>query len=94
MIDLKAFEKWLLIRRYITTKENRKKIINTYKRLLEENKSIIDLEEALEKIEYKNKNAAMQFDYELTIADISKYLMYGDYRKKENERIEKFEVNC
>lgn len=90
MIDLKLFEKWLMLRRYITTKENRKKIIDTYKRLFKEGKSIIDLEEAIEKLEYKNKKAAMSFDYELTVADISKYLLYEDYRRKENRKIE----NC
>ena len=57
MIDLKLFEKWLMLRRYITTKENRKKIIDTYKRLFKEGKSIIDIEEAIEKLEYKNKKA-------------------------------------
>jgi hypothetical protein len=94
MIDLVKFDKWLQYRRYITRKEDRKKIISIYKRLLKENKNILDFENEVEKIIYKNTNAKMQFDYELTIADISKYLIYENYRRKENEKVEKFEGNC
>jgi hypothetical protein len=94
MIDLVKFDKWLQYRRYITRKEDRKKIISIYKRLLKEGKSILDFEAELEKIFYSNKNAKMQFDYELTISDISKYLIYENYRRKENEKVEKFEGNC
>jgi hypothetical protein len=89
MIDIVKFDKWLELRRYITTKSHRTKIISTYKKLIENKKSIIDLEDELDKLIYKNKYAITQFDYELTIADISKYLMYEDYRRKEDEEVEK-----
>lgn len=89
MIDLVKFDKWLELGRYITTKANRTKIINTYKKMNEEKKSILEFESELNKLVYKNKYAMTQFDYELTIADISRYILYADYRKKEDERIEK-----
>jgi hypothetical protein len=92
MIDLVKFDKWLTLRRYITRKEDRKKIINTYKRLFKEGKSILELEEEIEKITYQNKAASMQFDYELTIADIGNYILNTFYRRKEDEKVEK--ISC
>lgn len=88
MIDLVKFDKWLQFRRYITRKEDRKKIISIYKRLFKEKKNILDFEAELEKIFYSNKNATMSFDYEITIADISKYILNTFYRRKEDEKVE------
>ena len=76
MIDLKVFDKFLESL-YINKKIDRNKIINLYKRLLKQKKSIIDFETGLEKLGWE----------EITIQNITNYVLIWNFRKKENERL-------
>lgn len=76
MIDLKAFDNFLESL-YIKKKVDRNKIINLYKRLLKQKKSIIDFETGLEKLGWE----------EITIQNITNYVLIWNYRKKENEKL-------
>lgn len=76
MIDLKAFDKFLESL-YIKKKVDRNKIINLYKRLLKQKKSIIDFETGLEKLSWE----------EITIQNITNYVLIWNYRRREDERI-------
>lgn len=76
MIDLKAFDKFLESL-YIKKKVDRNKIINLYKRLLKQKKSIIDFETDLEKLGWE----------EITIQNITNYVLIWNYRRKEDEKL-------
>ena len=76
MIDLKAFDKFLESL-YIKKKVDRNKIINLYKRLLKQKKSIIDFETGLEEIGWE----------EITIQNITNYVLIWNFRKKEDEKL-------
>lgn len=76
MIDLKAFDNFLESL-YIKKKVDRNKIINLYKRLLKQKKSIIDFETGLEKLSWE----------EITIQNITNYVLIWNYRRREDERI-------
>lgn len=76
MVDLDLFDKWLYERRYIRRKGERKKIISLYKRLLKQEKNINDLTKEYDKLGYPEE----------TINDITTYLTFWNYRKKENEK--------
>lgn len=76
MIDLKAFDKFLESL-YIKKKVDRNKIINFYKRLLKQKKSIIDFETGLEKLGWE----------EITIQNITNYVLIWNFRKKEDEKL-------
>lgn len=76
MIDLKAFDKFLESL-YIKKKVDRNKIINLYKRLLKQKKSIIDFETGLEKLGWE----------EITIQNITNYVLIWNFRKKENRKL-------
>lgn len=82
MIDLKAFDKFLESL-YIKKKVDRNKIINFYKRLLKQKKSIIDFETGLEKLSWE----------EITIQNITNYVLIWNYRRREDERIWKNKKN-
>lgn len=76
MMDLKSFDNFLESL-YIKKKFDRNKIINLYKKLLKQKKSIIDFETGLEELGWE----------EITIQNISRYIMIWNYRKKENEKL-------
>nr|DAK87186.1 MAG TPA: hypothetical protein [Caudoviricetes sp.] len=82
MIDLKAFDNFLESL-YIKKKVDRNKIINLYKRLLKQKKSIIDFETGLEKLSWE----------EITIQNITNYVLIWNYRRREDERIWKNKKN-
>lgn len=82
MIDLKAFDNFLESL-YIKKKVDRNKIINLYKRLLKQKKSIIDFETGLEKLGWE----------EITIQNITNYVLIWNYRRREDERIWKNKKN-
>lgn len=76
MIDLKTFDNFLESL-YIKKKVDRNKIINLYKRLLKQKKSIIDFETGLEKLGWE----------EITIQNITNYVLIWNFRKKEDEKL-------
>lgn len=76
MIDLKAFDNFLESL-YIKKKVDRNKIINLYKKLLKQKKSIIDFETGLEELGWE----------EITIQNITNYVLIWNYRKKEDEKL-------
>lgn len=76
MIDLKAFDNFLESL-YIKKKVDRNKIINLYKKLLKQKKSIIDFETGLEKLGWE----------EITIQNITNYVLIWNCRRREDERI-------
>lgn len=76
-IDIELFDKWLNERRYIKKKSDRKRIISTYKRLIKNGKSINDFEEELDRLGW----------CDITINEISKYLLYYKYRNDENKKM-------
>ncbi len=76
MIDLKAFDNFLESL-YIKKKVDRNKIINLYKKLLKQKKSIIDFETGLEKLGWE----------EITIQNITNYVLIWNFRKKEDEKL-------
>jgi hypothetical protein len=76
MIDLKAFDNFLESL-YIKKKVDRNKIINLYKRLLKQKKSIINFETGLEELGWE----------EITIQNITNYVLIWNYRKKEDEKL-------
>ncbi len=82
MIDLKAFDNFLESL-YIKKKVDRNKIINLYKRLLKQKKSIIDFETGLEKLSWE----------EITIQNITNYVLIWNYRRRADERIWKNKKN-
>ena len=82
MIDLKAFDNFLG-NLYVKKKVDRNKIINLYKRLLKQKKSIIDFETSLEKLGWE----------EITIQNITNYVLIWNYRRREDERIWKNKKN-
>ena len=82
MIDLKAFDNFLESL-YIKKKVDRNKIINLYKKLLKQKKSIIDFETGLEKLGWE----------EITIQNITNYVLIWNFRKKEDEKLWKNKKN-
>lgn len=82
MIDLKAFDNFLESL-YIKKKVDRNKIINLYKKLLKQKKSIIDFETGLEKLGWE----------EITIQNITNYVLIWNYRRKEDEKLWKNKKN-
>lgn len=76
MIDLKVFDNFLESL-YIKKKVDRNKIINLYKKLLKQKKSIIDFETGLEKLGWE----------EIKIQNITNYVLIWNYRRREDERI-------
>ena len=82
MVDLKAFDNFLESL-YIKKKVDRNKIINLYKKLLKQKKSIIDFETGLEKLGWE----------EITIQNITNYVLIWNFRKKEDEKLWKNKKN-
>lgn len=78
IVDLELFDKWLDKYLYVRPKYRRKAIINCYKRLYKQDKSILDFENALERMGW----------CDITINNISKYVMNAEYRNKENKKYE------
>ena len=75
-IDLIQFNDYL-DSLYIKRKMDRKKIINIYRKLLKQQKSITEFEERLEELGWD----------EITIKNISRYILVWNYRKREDEKI-------
>lgn len=75
-IDLIQFNDYL-DSLYIKRKMDRNKIINIYKKLFKQQKSITEFEERLEKLGWD----------EITIKNISRYILVWNYRKREDEKI-------
>ena len=75
-VDLVEFDKFLDKELYLRPKIKRQIVITNYKRYLKQNKNINDLEECL---------YDLNFD-EITIENISKYLINGNYRNEMNRR--------
>ena len=75
-IDLKQFNEYL-DSLYIKKKMDRNKIINIYRKLFKQQKSITEFEERLEELGWD----------EITIKNISRYILVWNYRKREDEKI-------
>lgn len=75
-VDLVEFDNFLDKELYLRPKIKRQVAITIYKRYLKLNKTINDLEECL---------YDLNFD-EITIGNISKYIINWNYRNKMNER--------
>lgn len=75
-VDLVEFDNFLDKELYLRPKIKRQVVITNYKRYLKLGKSINDLEECL---------YDLNFD-EITIGNISKYIINWNYRNKMNER--------
>lgn len=75
-VDLVELDKFLNKELYLRPKVKRQVIITIYKRYLKLNKTINDLEECL---------YDLNFD-EITIDNISKYIINWNYRKEMNRR--------
>lgn len=75
-VDLVELDKFLDKELYLRPKVKRQVIITIYKRYLKLNKTINDLEECL---------YDLNFD-EITIDNISKYIINWNYRKEMNRR--------
>lgn len=78
IIDLCTFDLWLNNELYIKAKYKRNKIISLYKRFLNQNVSIKKLEYELDNLGYD----------EITYNNISRYILYPEYRYKENKKME------
>lgn len=75
-VDMVEFDKFLDKELYLRPKVKRQVVITNYKRYLKSNKSIKDLEECL---------YDLNFD-EITIGNISKYIINWNYRNQMNRR--------
>ncbi len=75
-IDLIQFNDYL-DSLYIKRKMDRNKIINIYRKLFKQQKSITEFEERLEELGWD----------EITIKNISRYILVWNYRKREDEKI-------
>lgn len=75
-VDMVEFDKFLDKELYLRPKVKRQVVITNYKRYLKLDKSIKDLEECL---------YDLNFD-EITIGNISKYIINWNYRKEMNKR--------
>lgn len=75
-VDMVEFDKFLDKELYLRPKVKRQVVITNYKRYLKLGKSIKDLEECL---------YDLNFD-EITIGNISKYIINWNYRKEMNKR--------
>lgn len=78
IINLDLFDKWLNQEVYIRPKYRRTEIITLYKKMVREGKSIIDFENALDKIGWD----------EITYEKIGRYVSLTNYRFTENNKLE------
>ena len=78
-MDLKKLEEFdkYLDSLYIKKKTDKRKIITLYKKMYVQNKSILDYEKELEKFGWD----------EITINNISHYILNWNYRSNENRRL-------
>lgn len=74
--ELKLFDLFL-DSLYIKRKIDRNKIINIYRKLFKQRKTIIELEKELEELGWD----------EITVNNISRYITNWNFRKDENEKI-------
>lgn len=74
--ELKLFDLFL-DSLYIKKKIDRNKIINIYRKLFKQRKTIIEFEKELEELGWD----------EITIKNISRYITNWNFRKDENEKI-------
>lgn len=74
--ELKLFDLFL-DSLYIKRKIDRNKIINIYRKLFKQRKTIIEFEKELEELGWD----------EITIINISRYITNWNFRKDENEKI-------
>lgn len=77
-VFLVKFDKYLDKELYLRPKIKRQVVINMYKRYLVQNKNIKELEECLYDLNYD----------EITIANISKYIINWNYRNEMDRRCE------
>lgn len=75
-VDMVEFDKFLDKELYLRPKVKRQVVITNYKRYLKLGKSIKDLEECLYDLDFD----------EITIGNISKYIINWNYRKEMNKR--------
>ncbi len=80
-IDFELFDKWMDQEQYIRPKKERTKIINLYKNMVKANKSIVEFEQELERLGW----------CEVTIQNISNYLMVWNFKEGENTKMMKKE---
>ncbi len=74
--ELKLFDLFL-DSLYIKKKIDRNKIINIYRKLFKQRKTIIEFEKELEELGWN----------EITVSNISRYITNWNFRKDENEKI-------
>lgn len=74
--ELKLFDLFL-DSLYIKKKIDRNKIINIYRKLFKQRKTIIEFEKELEELGWD----------EITVNNISRYIINWNFRKDENEKI-------
>ena len=74
--ELKLFDLFL-DSLYIKKKIDRNKIINIYRKLFKQRKTIIEFEKELEELVWN----------EITVSNISRYITNWNFRKDENEKI-------
>lgn len=79
MIDLVKFDNFLNYELWLKTAISRKIIIINYKKYYKERKSVIEFEECLSNLGY----------YDITIENISRYIMNWNYRQEMDKKVEK-----
>lgn len=80
-IDFELFDKWMEQEQYIRPKKKRTEIISLYKRMVKANNNVIEFEQELEKLGWT----------EITIQNITNYLMVWNVKEGENTKMMKKE---
>lgn len=80
-IDFELFDKWMEQEQYIRPKKKRTEIISLYKRMVKANNNVLEFEEELEKLGWT----------EITIQNITNYLMVWNVKEGENTKMMKKE---
>lgn len=76
-IDFELFDKWMDEELFIRPKRKRTKIISLYKRMIKANENVVEFEHELEKLGWD----------EITIKNITDYLMIWNIKDKENTNL-------
>ncbi len=80
-IDFELFDKWMEQEQYIRPKKKRTEIISLYKRMVKANNNVLEFESELEKLGWS----------EITIQNITNYLMVWNVKEGENTKMIKKE---
>ena len=80
-IDFELFDKWMEQEQYIRPKKKRTEIISLYKRMVKANNNVLEFEQELEKLGW----------FEITIQNITNYLMVWNVKEGENTKMMKKE---